>query len=111
MENPVQHQVKAFNKRNLNSFMEAFSEDIEAEDGNGESMMKGTEEFRSFYKNLFQNSPDLHCDIVNRTKVGNWVIDEEKLEGMNMEGFPKEAHAVVAYKLEDGEIKFVRMFS
>ncbi|WP_185958448.1 hypothetical protein [Fodinibius sediminis] len=43
--------------------------------------------------------------------VGDWVIDEEKLEGLHAQGFPEEAHAVVAYSVSNGQITFVRMFS
>lgn len=111
MDNPVQHQVKAFNNRNIDAFLKAFASDVKAENGSGEEMMSGLDEFRAFYENLFNNSPDLHCDIINRTKVGDWVIDEEKLEGLNAEGFPEEAHAVVAYTINNGQITFVRMFS
>jgi hypothetical protein len=49
--------------------------------------------------------------MINRTKVGDWIIDEEKLQGLNADGFPEEVHAVVAYTVKDGEITFVRMFS
>ncbi|SMO84499.1 hypothetical protein SAMN06265218_11716 [Fodinibius sediminis] len=60
---------------------------------------------------MFDNSPELHCDILNRMSVGDWVIDEEKLEGLHAQGFPEEAHAVVAYSVSNGQITFVRMFS
>jgi len=111
MEDPVQHQLKAFNNRDVEAFMEAYSPEITVEDGSGEKMMSGSEEIRAFYTELFNNSPDLHCEVMNRTSVGDWIIDEEKLQGLNAEGFPEEAHAVVAYTVSNGQITFVRMFS
>lgn len=111
MTDPVQHQLDAFNSRDLDSFMEAYAPDVRVEDGRGEELMSGAEEMRAFYGSMFENSPDLHCDVVNRTSVGNWVIDEEKLRGLNAEGFPEEAHAVAAYEVSDGKIMFVRMFT
>lgn len=111
MQDPVQHQLEAFNNRDIDAFMEAFSSEITVENGEGEEMMSGSKEMWAFYNNIFGNSPDLHCDLVNRTKVGDWVIDEEKIQGLKAEGFPEEAHAVVAYKLSDGQITFVRMYS
>jgi hypothetical protein len=111
MEDPVQHQLEAFNNRDVDAFMEAYASEIRVEDGSGEEMMSGTDEICAFYTNLFNNSPELHCEVVNRTSVGNWVIDEEKLQGLNAEGFPEEAHAVVAYSVSNGQITFVRMFS
>lgn len=111
MKDPVQHQLEAFNSRDIDDFMEAYAPDTTVENGDGEKMMSGSKEMRAFYSNVFKNSPKLHCDIVNRTSVGNWVIDEEKIQGLKTEGFPEEAHAVVAYKVSDGQITFVRMFS
>ncbi|SMO84494.1 nuclear transport factor 2 family protein [Fodinibius sediminis] len=50
MENPVEHQVKAFNNRNLDAFMEAFAADINVENGSGEELLSGQQEFRAFTK-------------------------------------------------------------
>lgn len=111
MENPVQHQLEAFNNKDIDAFMEAFSGDAKVENGSGEEIMRGSEEMRVFYRNVFKNSPNLHCDIVNRITVGDWIIDEEKLNGLNANGFPEEVHAVVAYEVNNGQITFVRMFS
>jgi hypothetical protein len=90
--------------------MEAYAPDTRVEDGAGNEIMSGAEEMRAFYGSVFEGSPVLHCDLVGRTKVGDWVFDEERIEGLNAEGFPEEAHAMVAYKTERGQITFVRMF-
>lgn len=111
MDNPVQHQLKAFNNRDIEAFMDAFGPNVTVENGHGEEMMSGRNEFRGFYEQLFENSPNLHCEIINRTKVGDWIIDEERIQGLKAEGFPEEAHAVVTYKVDNGEITFVRMYT
>lgn len=111
MEDPVQHQLEAFNNRDIDTFMEAFADDATVEDGNGEEMMSGSKQMRAFYHNVFENSPNLHCNILNRTTVGDWVIDEEQIKGLKAEGFPEKAHAMVAYKVSDGQITFARMYS
>ena len=111
MTDPVQHQLDAYNRRNLDAFMEAYAPSARVENGKGEELMSETDEMRAFYGNLFSNSPDLHCELVSRTSVGNWVIDEERIQGLNAEGFPEEAHAAVAYEVSNGQITFVRMFS
>lgn len=111
MKSPVQHQVEAFNNRDIEAFIEAYASNTIVENGNGETMMSGSEEIRAFYNNVFDNSPDLRCEIVNRTSVGDWVIDEEKIQGLKAEGFPEEARAVVAYKVSNGQITFARMYS
>lgn len=109
MTDPVQQQLEAFNERNLEDFLEAYASDTLIEDGSGEEIMRGKDQVRAFYSEVFNNSPDLHCDVVNRISVGDWVIDEEKIEGLHAEGFPEEAHAAVAYQVTDGEITLVRM--
>jgi len=111
MVNPVQHQLDAHNNRDLDAFMDAYAPETQVEDGAGNELMSGAEELHAFYGSVFENSPNLHCELVNRTSVGDWVFDEERIEGLHAEGFPKEAHAVVAYKVADGQITFVRMFT
>jgi len=111
MKDPVQHQLKAFNNRDIDAFMEAFATDTLVENGDGEKMMGGHDEIRAFYREVFENSPDLHCHLVNRTSVGDWVLDEEKIKGLRADGFPEKAHAMVAYKVSDGKITFARMYS
>lgn len=111
MTDPVQHQLDAFNNRDLEAFMEAFAPDARIEDGTGEVLMNGAEEMRAFYGSVFENSPELYCDLVSRSAVGDWVFDEEKVEGLQAEGFPEEAHAMVAYKVSGGQITFARMFT
>lgn len=102
MKDPVQYQFEAFNSRDIDAFMEALAPNTTVENGDGEKMMSGSEEIRTFYSSVFKNSPNLHCEIVNRTSVGDWVIDEERIHGLKAKGFPEEAHAVVAYKVSDG---------
>lgn len=111
MTNPVQNQLDAYNRRDLDAFMDAYAPDTRVEDGAGTELMSGAEELRAFYGAVFENSPDLHCELVNRTRVGDWVFDEERIEGLHAEGFPEEAHTLVAYKVDDDQITLVRMFS
>lgn len=109
MNDPVEHQLQAFNARNLDAFLEAYAPNVRIEDGEGDAMMSGIDELRAFYGEVFRNSPDLHCDVVNRISVGDWVIDEEEIEGLQAEGFPEEAHAAVEYRVSDDQITLVRM--
>lgn len=110
MNDPVQHQLEAYSDRDLEAFVEAYSPDVRIEDGSGKEILNGLEEMRGFYEGLFENSPALRCKVVSRVSVGNWVIDEEEISGLQAEGFPEEVHAAVAYRVNDGEIDFVRMF-
>lgn len=111
MTDPVEHQLQAFNARDLDAFMEAYAPDVRIEDGEGQEMMSGSDELRAFYGDVFRNSPDLHCEVLDRISVGDWVIDEEEIDGLQAEGFPEEAHAAVVYRVSDGKITLVRMLT
>lgn len=44
MEDPFQHQLEAFNNRDIDSFMKAFADDATVENGSGDEMMNGSEQ-------------------------------------------------------------------
>jgi len=50
--------------------------------------MNGAEERRAFCGSVCDNSSDLHCELLGRTTVGDWTSDEERIEGLDAEGFP-----------------------
>ena len=62
-------------------------------------------------KTCSKNSPNLHCDLINRIKVGDWVIDEERIQALKTKGFPGEVHAVVTYLVDNGQITSLQMYS
>ncbi len=70
MTNPVQHQLEAFNRRDFDAFMDAYAPDTRVEDGAGTELMSCAEELHAFYGSVFDNSPDLHCELVGRTRRG-----------------------------------------
>ena len=63
---------------------------------------------RAFYEPLFRDSPQLRAKILNRVVIGNYVIDEEEVSGIDLAGYPAEMHAAVAYQIRDGLIHGVR---
>lgn len=106
---PVQGQVDAFNRRDLEGFISHYAADAVIEDGDGNVMMRGHDAMRQLYGALFANSPDLHAEIPNRMRVGDYVVDEERATGAQMQGFPSEMHGVVVYRIQDGKIAHVRL--
>jgi hypothetical protein len=59
---------------------------------------------RERYGPMFAQNPDLHCRIVNRIRIGQYVIDEERITGRG----PEEVPAVAIYRVVDGRIVHVR---
>jgi hypothetical protein len=101
----VERQLQAYNARDADAFAACYARDVVVERLDGETLMRGREEVRRLYREMFESHPALHAEISSRIRVGNWVVDEERVEGLE-EG---EVHAVAVYRLgEDGLIDRVR---
>jgi hypothetical protein len=107
----VQQQVDAFNRRDVEQFLAAYAPDVVIEDAGGEVFVRGHDGIRALYGALFAQSPDLHAEIVNQIRVGEYVIDEERTRGINFEGFPAELHTAMIYRVVDGLIAHARMLA
>ena len=105
----AQAQLDAYNARDLEAFLECYAEETQVEDGDGNVLMGDKEAMRGLYGTLFNQSPDLHCELRSRIDLGRFVVDEESVTGANLEGFPPEAHAAVIFRIEDGLIRHVRV--
>jgi hypothetical protein len=111
MADPVQQQIDAYNNRDLDGFLAAYAEGATLEDGEGNVMARGHDSIRDLYAELFSESPQLHGEMLNRISVGEYVIDEERVTGIEMEGSPSEVHAAVVYRVVEGKIAHVRLLS
>lgn len=103
---PVEKQLIAYNNRDIDAFVINFSENCTVEDGAGKLIMQGREAMYDSYKKMFDASPELHCTIVNRTVLTEYVLDEEHVTGRM--GNPQRGHVVAVYRVEGGEITHVR---
>lgn len=101
---PVQAQLEAYNARDLERFVACYTEDVRIEDGAGNLMMQGHDAMRERYGPMFAQNPDLHCRIVSRIRIGEYVVDEERITGRG----PAEVHAVAIYRLQGDHIAHVR---
>lgn len=95
----IDQQLKAYNSRDIEAFVETYSENIELYNFPNELTGKGKENLRKNYQAFFESTPDLHCEIKNRIVIGNKVIDEEYLT-INGQNFS----AVAVYEVENGKI-------
>lgn len=99
----VQRQLNGYNARNIDAFLEPFSEDFEIYNYPNEFRGKGKTKFKQGYIDLFKNNPKLHCELVSRTVIGNKVIDHERITGFLAEPF----EAVAIYEIENNKISKV----
>jgi hypothetical protein len=102
----VQAQLDAYNTRDLDAFLAQYGEDAEVLDlGSPTPTTRGKSALADRYRQLFDRSPALHCDIVNRSALGRVVIDHERITGRDGSDAPVEVMAI--YEVIDGLIQRV----
>ncbi len=97
----VQRQLNAYNAGDIDSFMLPYSDDLEIYDFPNTLKSKGKDKIKPRYAAMFERFPNLHCELLNRTVLGNTVIDHEKITGTSSNG---SFQAIAIYKIENGKI-------
>ncbi len=97
----VQAQVDAYNAHDLRWFVACYAPDAIIVDGTGRVIAKGHDEIRNAYAPRFARS--VHAEIVHRTQVGQFVVDEERVAGIG----EQIVRAVAIYRVVDGHIVHV----
>ncbi len=105
-EDLAQRQLNAYNFRNIDGFLEPYADDVEVYTFPNTLRFKGKEAMRKSYAPMFENTPNLHCELVNRIVQGNTVIDQERVQFGS-----KILEAVAIYQIENGKIKKVYFIS
>ncbi len=107
---PVDAQLAAYNARDVEAFLACYRPDCVIDDGEGVRLMSGHADMRARYQALFDGSPNLHCTIVHRTRIGDYVLDEESISGRLPGTKPELRRAVVIYRIDQttGLIAHVR---
>lgn len=98
----AQRQLNAYNLRDIEAFLEPYAQDVEIYTFPEKLQVKGKEAMRAMYTPMFANTPNLHCELVNRMVQGNTVIDQESVQFGN-----QMVEAIAVYHIEDGKIKKV----
>jgi CubicO group peptidase (beta-lactamase class C family) len=97
----VENQLIAYNTKNLEEFLQPYSQNVEVFDFPSNKSGSGIEFLKENYLEIFNASPNLHCEILNRMVLGNIIIDHERVSGLkNLEPF----EAVAIYKIENNKI-------
>jgi hypothetical protein len=103
----VQLQLEAYNAHDLARFLATYSDSIRIyRPPNPEPVFSGKPALSRFYAAERFNRPALRADILNRTVLGNKVIDHELVWGVHDKPF--EIAAV--YEVIDGLIQTVWQF-
>lgn len=104
-ESVVQHQVEAYNARDIDAFLSFYAEDtVIRRLPSGEIVAEGWDAMRARWGKRFEDNPELHCTITQRIVHGDWVIDHELVTGV--ESRPR-IRAVATYEVKNGVIQNV----
>ena len=98
----AQRQLNAYNFRNIDAFLEPYADDVEIYNYPDQLKLKGKENMRKIYAEMFEKTPNLHCELMGRIVQGNIVIDKEHVQFGD-----KFVEAVGIYHIENGKIKKV----
>ena len=101
-EQVVQRQVNAYNARDIDAFMDTYADTIKIYNFPDQLSMDGKKAMRAQFAQMFENVPNLYCEIKNRMVLGNKVVDREYVR------FGEQYSSVIAiYEVTDGKISKV----
>ena len=107
-EQAVQHQLDAYNARDLARFLEVYADDVVVcRLPSTEPAFTSRAGLAEFYRTQRFNLPALRAELVNRMVIGNVVVDHERVHGVRDRPFEVAA----SYRVVDGLIRAVWFFS
>lgn len=95
--NVVERQLKAYNEKDIDRFMECYAENVHVYAFPNTIRMSSNEEMRVHYKKLFDTYPNMNAEIVKRVEKAPYVIDHERITGRSEEPL----HATAIYEIKD----------
>jgi imidazolonepropionase-like amidohydrolase len=98
----VQRQLNGYNARNIDAFLEPYADDVEIYNYPDQLIIKGKDNMRLSYSQMFQSTPNLHCELKGRLIRGNIVMDQEYVQFGD-----KILEAIAIYHIENNKIKKV----
>jgi len=101
-EDLAQRQLNAYNLRDIEGFLEPYAEDVEVYTYPNTLLYKGKETMRNTYTQMFDNTPNLHCELKGRISQGNIVMDKERVQFGD-----QILEAIAIYHIENNKIKKV----
>lgn len=99
---PVQMQLEAYNRRDIDSFMQWWADDCEYYAYPSTLLARGKQEIRDRHIERFKE-PDLLGKLISRACVGNLVIDHETVRRTFADG-TGEVDVICIYEIENGKI-------
>jgi hypothetical protein len=98
----VQRQLDAFNARDIDALLATYAGDAQMFEHPSKLLASGSAAFRERYAARFQET-NLHATLLNRTVMGNIVVDHEEVSRTFPEGAGK-IRLLMIYEVENGKI-------
>ena len=103
----VQRQLDAYNRHDLPSFLDCYSQHIAVYRPSATTAsLSGKAAFAKFYATQRFNKPGLHAELLNRIVLGNKIIDHERITGV----YDQAIEFAVVYEILEGLIQTVWTF-
>jgi hypothetical protein len=107
-ETAVQHQLDAYNARDLERFLAVYADDVQVfRPPSAEPTMVGKAALAEFHASQRFHLTGLRADLVGRLVAGSKVFDHERVHGIRDQAFD----VVAAYEVREGLIRKVWFFS
>ncbi|TVZ51483.1 nuclear transport factor 2 family protein [Dokdonia sp. Hel_I_53] len=95
----VKKHIEPFNKKELEPFLKAFSNNVTVSNFISDTLYVGQKLLRSNYEKIFQNKPPITVSVINRIIYKNFVIDEELVNFVD-----RKHKQVTLYTVGNGKI-------
>ena len=108
INDPVEAQLVAYNNRDIEAFLKPYSDTVKVYNFPDELSYKGKNKMKEIYGKMFERTLDLHCNLVNRIRIGKTVIDHEEV---TFEKGKPILNAVAIYTIAGDkiiEVRFIR---
>ena len=102
-ESVVQRQLDAYNARDLDAWLATYAEDAQQFEHPAKLVASGHAEMRARTAPRF-TEPNLHAKLIQRSVMGQVVIDHEEVTRTFPEG-PGRVELVCIYQVRDGKIQ------
>ncbi|MBD0259526.1 MAG: nuclear transport factor 2 family protein [Cytophagales bacterium] len=94
--------VRAYNAKDLDSYIACFSPDVEVYNASGVLMFKGADKLKEHFEAFFHANPNVKRKIIDRVVTGNKIVEREQLVGLKGAA---EQSVTSIYELDNGLIK------
>ncbi|WP_163340332.1 nuclear transport factor 2 family protein [Desulfopila sp. IMCC35008] len=104
---PVDAQLAAYNAHDIEKVVMAYSEQVQVYIFPQKLVCSGREELRNIYEEIFRVSPEVHAELLGRQIKKPFIIDHERLTGLQVDGQSTSRESLVIYRVETGAISAV----